>query len=82
MGGKIALLCALEKIEGIVGLVLIAPDGLPSLKDRLKEIDIPVLLIWGDRGSGHSHHRFGGTPNGDEKNAYLDPQRRRSRWVL
>lgn len=49
MGGKIALLCALEKIEGIVGMVLIAPDGLPSLKDRLKEIDIPVLLIWGDR---------------------------------
>lgn len=49
MGGEIALLCALEKIEGIVGLVLIAPAGLPSLKDRLKEIDVPVLLIWGDR---------------------------------
>lgn len=49
MGGQIALLCALEKIDGIVGLVLIAPSGLASLKDLLKEIEVPILLIWGDR---------------------------------
>ncbi len=49
MGGEIALLCALGKIEGLAGLVLIAPSGLVSLKDRLKEIDMPILLIWGDR---------------------------------
>lgn len=49
MGGQIALQCALSGLKGLVALVLFAPVGLPSLKGRLREIEIPILLMWGDR---------------------------------
>ena len=49
MGGQIALQCALSGLKGLVALALFAPVGLPSLKGRLREIEIPILLMWGDR---------------------------------
>lgn len=49
MGGQIALHCALKKLKGLVALVLFAPAGLPAFKDQLKQVEIPILLMWGDR---------------------------------
>lgn len=49
MGGSFALSYALERENQILGLVLISPSlsGLDS--NRLENLRIPVLLVWGDK---------------------------------
>jgi abhydrolase domain-containing protein 14 len=49
MGGAFALTYALEKKAQVLGLVLIGPSLSGVDRERLEELEIPVLLIWGDR---------------------------------
>ncbi len=49
MGGAFALTYALERNDQILGLVLIAPSLSGVDQERLEGLDLPVLLIWGDR---------------------------------
>ena len=49
MGGAFALTYAAERKEQILGLVLVAPSLAGVSEDLLESLDVPVLLIWGDR---------------------------------
>ena len=49
MGGAFALSYALQKENQILGLVLVAPSLSGVDAELLEELDIPILLIWGDK---------------------------------
>jgi len=49
MGGGFALEYALENKNQVLGLVLIAPSLSGVDVESLADLDIPVLLIWGDK---------------------------------
>jgi abhydrolase domain-containing protein 14 len=47
MGGGFALSYALEKTDEILGLVLVAPSIAGINRESIENLDVPVLLIWG-----------------------------------
>jgi pimeloyl-ACP methyl ester carboxylesterase len=47
MGGRVALELTLERPEQVGGLVLVGAVGVQALRDRLSEIDVPTLIVWG-----------------------------------
>lgn len=47
MGGRIALEFALNHPGILGGLILVGAVGVEENKDRLAQLDIPVLLLWG-----------------------------------
>jgi pimeloyl-ACP methyl ester carboxylesterase len=49
MGGAFALTFALENKDKVLGLVLVAPSLSGVKEESLKDLEIPVLLIWGDK---------------------------------
>jgi abhydrolase domain-containing protein 14 len=49
MGGGFALQYALENKSQVVGLVLIAPSLSGVDIEYLEDLDLPILLIWGDK---------------------------------
>ncbi len=49
MGGGFALAYALEKTKQVLGLVLIAPSLAGVDRESLEKLDVPVLLIWGEK---------------------------------
>ena len=49
MGGGFALAFALEDTDKVAGLVLVAPSLSGLDEESLKDLGIPVLLVWGDR---------------------------------
>jgi len=49
MGGAFALSYALQKKNQILGLVLVAPSLSGVDIESLEDVDIPILLIWGDK---------------------------------
>ena len=51
MGGGFALALALENPGRIAGLVMIAPSLTGISEDSLSELDVPALLVWGEKDS-------------------------------
>jgi abhydrolase domain-containing protein 14 len=49
MGGGFALAYAMARTEQVMGLVLIAPSLAGVNRELLEKLEIPVLLIWGDK---------------------------------
>jgi abhydrolase domain-containing protein 14 len=49
MGGAFALAYAEKRKEEVLGLILVAPSLSGVNQDLLEGLDIPVLLIWGDK---------------------------------
>jgi abhydrolase domain-containing protein 14 len=49
MGGAFALAYALEKKDEVLGLVLIAPSLAGVNREALENLEVPVLLIWGEK---------------------------------
>jgi abhydrolase domain-containing protein 14 len=49
MGGAFALSYALQKKDQILGLVLVAPSLSGVDSELLEDLDIPILLIWGEK---------------------------------
>ena len=49
MGGAFALSFALERKDSVQGLVLISPSTSGINEEDLESIDIPTMLIWGER---------------------------------
>jgi abhydrolase domain-containing protein 14 len=49
MGGAFALTFASARKDEVLGLVLVAPSLSGVNQDVLEDLDLPVLLIWGDR---------------------------------
>src|SRR5579862_8678973 len=49
MGGAFALTFALESPERVAGLVLVAPSLSGVNEEALENLDLPALLIWGDK---------------------------------
>jgi abhydrolase domain-containing protein 14 len=49
MGGAFALAYALEKRDEVMGLILVAPSLAGVDEGALENLDVPVLLIWGDK---------------------------------
>ena len=47
MGGRIALEFALNHPGILRGLILVGPVGVAENKDRLSQLDLPVLILWG-----------------------------------
>ncbi|RUM39714.1 MAG: alpha/beta hydrolase, partial [Desulfobulbus sp.] len=47
MGGRIALEFALNHPGILGGLILVGAVGVEENKDRLSQLDLPVLLLWG-----------------------------------
>lgn len=62
MGGGFAVSYALAHPKRVVGLILIAP-ALRSLgeeeEDRVSELEMPVLLVWGDKDTLISVDKYG-----------------------
>jgi abhydrolase domain-containing protein 14 len=49
MGGGFALALALENQKQVSGMVLIAPSIKGISEESLGELDVPTLLVWGER---------------------------------
>jgi abhydrolase domain-containing protein 14 len=49
MGGAFALTYATERKDQVLGLILVAPSLSGINQELLETLDVPVLLIWGDR---------------------------------
>lgn len=49
MGGGFALAYALERREDVLGLVLVAPSLAGVNQESLESLEMPVLLIWGEK---------------------------------
>lgn len=49
MGGAFALAYALEKKAEVLGLVLIAPSLAGVNREALENLEVPVLLMWGEK---------------------------------
>jgi abhydrolase domain-containing protein 14 len=49
MGGAFALTYAIERKDQVLGLILVAPSLSGVDQELLESLDVPVLLIWGDR---------------------------------
>ncbi|KPK30827.1 MAG: hypothetical protein AMK70_13485, partial [Nitrospira bacterium SG8_35_1] len=48
MGGRIVLEFALANVDLVSGLVLVGAVGIQENKERLKEISLPCLAVWGE----------------------------------
>jgi len=48
MSGEVAFPLILDHPERLAGLVAVAPVGIPTHRERLAEIRVPVLAIWGE----------------------------------
>jgi abhydrolase domain-containing protein 14 len=48
MAGLFALPYAIERRDGLSGLVVIAPSGIRTFADQLRRIRTPTLIIWGE----------------------------------
>ena len=59
MGGAFALTYALERKQDVLGLVLVAPSLSGIDRDSLEELDVPTLLIWGDRDTVFPVEQYG-----------------------
>ena len=49
MGGRIALEFTLANQDLVNGLILVGTVGVPENKERLKEISLPCLAVWGGK---------------------------------
>ena len=59
MGGAFALTFALENKDKVLGLVLVAPSLSGVNEESLKDLEIPVLLIWGDKDNVFPVEQYG-----------------------
>ena len=59
MGGAFALAFALKNTAKVLGLVLIAPSLSGVNEESLKNLEIPVLLVWGDRDNVFPVEQYG-----------------------
>lgn len=48
MSGQLAFPLVLDHPERVVGLVAVAPVAIPTDRERLAEIRVPILAIWGE----------------------------------
>jgi|GEM_PF-1257942 len=51
MSGQLALELAISNPEKLGGLVLIAPTKVPQLAQKLRGVNLPSLILWGDQDS-------------------------------
>ena len=51
MGGRIALEFTLAHQDLVIGLILVGAVGVQENKERLKDISLPCLAIWGEADS-------------------------------
>lgn len=49
LGGAYSLALYFSAPQKVGGLVLVGTVGVDQLKERIKEIDVPCLLVWGDQ---------------------------------
>ncbi|MBU0676413.1 MAG: alpha/beta hydrolase [Proteobacteria bacterium] len=47
MGGRVCLEFCLEHQDMVGGLILVGAVGVPEIRSRLREIEVPVLAVWG-----------------------------------
>jgi len=59
MGGGFALAFALENADKVVGLVLVAPSLSGVDEEALENLEIPVLLVWGDKDNVFPVEQYG-----------------------
>jgi pimeloyl-ACP methyl ester carboxylesterase len=72
MGGSFALAYAIRNPEKVRGLVLIAPSTKDIPEEALRELDTPILLVWGENDNIFPVSAHAGDLKGAGHAAYLD----------